>query len=56
MPPSGDGVAMTKRATLAVATIAVLIATPLIARRFGRLLSYPEPVIDKLLDKQSAEN
>ncbi len=32
MPPSGDGVAMTKRASLAVATIAVLIATPLIAR------------------------
>ena len=27
-----------------------------IARRFGRLLSYPEPVIDNLLQKQSADN
>ena len=27
-----------------------------IARRFGRLLSYPESVIDGLLDKQSAKN
>ena len=32
MRPSGDGLAMTRRASLAVATIAVLIATPLIAR------------------------
>ncbi len=32
MRPSGDGVAMTRRVSLAVATIAVLIATPLIAR------------------------
>ena len=27
-----------------------------IARRLGRLLSYPEPVIDNLLQKQSADN
>jgi hypothetical protein len=27
-----------------------------IARRFGRLLSYPEPVIDELLEKQSGNN
>lgn len=27
-----------------------------IARRFGRLLSYPEPVIDELLERQSGNN
>ncbi len=32
MRPSGDGVTMKKRAGMAVATLAVLIATPLIAQ------------------------
>ena len=27
-----------------------------IARRFGRLLSYPEPVIDDLLERNSSAN
>ena len=27
-----------------------------IARRFGRLLSYPEPVIDDLLERQKSAN